>query len=73
MPASEYDWRIVANLLVEGSTKGGLPLAASAGPGSEGIEWEVLHTTREAEGTMVVTARLVRLQQGATHSGLVAV
>ena len=56
MPASEYDWRIVANLLVEGSTRDGLPPLVLAGPGSEGTEWEVLHTTREAEGTMVETA-----------------
>ena len=73
MPASEYDWRIVANLLVEGSERGGLPLVVSAGLGSEGTELEVLHTTPEAEGTMAVTARLVPLEQGVTHSGLVTV
>ena len=73
MPASEYDWQIVANLPVIGSTRGGLPLVMSAGPGSEGTEWEVLHTTQEAEGTMAVTARPVRLEQGVTHSGLVTV
>ena len=73
MPASEYDWRIVANLLVEGSARGGLSLVVSAGLGSEGTELEVLHTTREAEGTMAVTARLVPLEQGVTHTGLVTV
>lgn len=41
----------------------------SAGLGSEGTELEVLHTTREAEGIMAVTARLVPLEQGVTHSG----
>ena len=64
MPASEYDWRIVANLLIEDSTGGELPPVVSASPGSEGTKWEVLHTTREAEGTMVVTAKLVRREQG---------
>ena len=73
MPASEYDWQIVANLLVEGSARGGLPLVVSAGPGSEVTELEVLHTTREAEGTMAVTARLVPLEQGVIHSGPVTV
>ena len=68
MPASEYDWQIVANLLVEGSARGGLALVVSAGLGSEGTELEVLHTTREAQGTMAVTAKLVPLKQGATHS-----
>ena len=73
MPASEYDWQIVANLLVEGSARGGLPFVMSAGLASEGTVLEVLHTTREAEGTMAVTARLVPLEQGVTHSGLVTV
>ena len=72
MPTSEYDWQIVANLLVEGS-RDGLPLVVSAGPVSEGTEWEVLHTTREAEGTMVETARPGRLEHSVTHSGLVTV
>lgn len=73
MPASEYDWRIAANLLVEGSARGGLPLVVSAGLDSEGTELEVLHTTREAKGTMVVIARPVPLEQGVTHSGLVTI
>ena len=64
MPASAYDWRIVDS---------GLPFVVSAGPGSEGTEWEVLHTTREAEGTMAVTVTPVRLEQGVTHCGLVTV
>ena len=73
MPASEYDWQITANLLVEGSARGGLPLVVSACTGREGTELEVLHTTREAEGTMAVTARPVHLEQRVTHSGLVTV
>ena len=73
MPASEYDWQIVANLLVEGSARGGLALVVSAGLGSEGAELEVLHTTRETEGTMALTARLVPLEQGVAHSGPVTV
>ena len=71
MPASEYDWQVVANLLAEGWTRGGLALVVSAGQGREGTELEVLHTTREAQGTMVVTARPVRLEQGVTYCGLV--
>ena len=72
-PASEYDWQIVANLVVEGSTGDGLPLVVSAGPGIEGTEWEVLHTTLEAESTMAETARLVRLERDVTQSGLATV
>ena len=41
----------------------------SAGLDSEGTELGVLHTTRKAEGTMAVTARLVPLEQEMTHSG----
>ena len=73
MHASEYDWRIAANLPVEGSTKYGPPPVVLAGLGREGTEWEVLHTTREAEGTMAETARLVRPEQDVTHAGLVTV
>ena len=41
------------------------------GLGREGTELRVLHTTREAESTMPVTARPVRLEQGVKHSGIV--
>ena len=40
------------------------------GLGREGTELRVLHTTREAESTMPVTARPVRLE-GVKHSGIV--
>ena len=73
MPVSEYDWRIVANLLDEGSTTDGIRLVVSAGPGIEGTEWEMPHTTREAAGTMAETAKPVQLERGVTHSGLVTV
>ena len=69
MPASEYDWWIAAKLLV--LTRSGLRFVVSAGLGREGTELEVLHTTREVEGTMAVTARPVRLDEGVKHSGIV--
>ena len=73
MPDSEYDWRIVANLLDEGSTTDGIYFVVSAGPGIEATEWEIPHKTRKAAGTIAETAKPVQLERGVTHPGLVTV
>ena len=64
MPACENNWWIAANLLTEDSP----PLDVSTDSSNEGTERGVLHITREEEGTMVGTAKLVPLEQGMTPS-----